>query len=261
MKKGLLVAAIFAAAVLFALAARTGSPGTRMTAVLREYLDHLSTGDTAGAHALLTDSLGALILPDLLSELRESDDTGRIELVHRESRGFVAYLRMASGGSRTFWIVNQNGRWLISGETSLDNLLGRAASICRQYAESDAIPAVRNGAAAEEFTCPITGRAYFLRGGTSLVCASGHLGEGFDVSGDRCTALRDSLAQIVADYIAAGAAEPSSFEEMFQESQGFYGQRGGFRCPDHGYSYYRIENGEVMCPWHGEATTIPGTVR
>jgi hypothetical protein len=256
MKRGLLTAALLLTAILLALAARTGSPGIRITNTLVDYIDSISSGDYETAHSLLTDSLGLLILPGYLCEIPDAGSSGSIELVHWDSRGFVVYLRLEEGSSRTFWFVRSNGEWRISGDTSLDNLLGRAASICRVYAEEHVAPAVRSGDLAEAFACPVTGIEYSLVDEGRLFCRAGHLGDGLDVYGDRCAASRDSLAQVVADYIATGADMPSSFEDMYRTSGGIYGQPGGFRCPDHGYSYYRLQDGSVFCPWHDEATVI-----
>jgi len=256
MKRGLLTAVLLLLAVLFSLVARIGSPGIRMTSTLRDYLDSISSGGYESAHALLTDSLGLLILPGFLSELADAGSSGLIELEHWEPRGFVSYLRLEEGGSRTFWLVHREGEWRISGDTSLDNLLGRAASICRAYSEEHVAPAVRSGDPAEAFACPVTGIRYMLLDEARLFCEAGHLGEGLDVYGNRCAALRDSLAQVVNDYMSGGKDMPSSFEEMYRASDGLYGQPGGFRCPDHGYSYYLIENGSVFCPWHQESTAI-----
>jgi len=250
-------ALLLLAAVIFALVVRPGSPGARMTGVIDRYLGSISSGDVEAAHGLLTDSLGSLLLPGYMAGMPGSGTDGGIELVHWEARGFVAYVRLAGGGSRTLWLAKQDGGWRISGDSSLDNLLGTAASVCRTYAESTVVPAVRAGGDAGTFACPVTGCGYVLEEGSTLLCPAGHLGEGLDVTGGRCAALRDSLAGVVALFVSEGAGMPSSFEEMYRESGGRFGQPGGFRCPDHGYSYYTIENGAVRCPWHGESTPIP----
>ena len=68
--------------------------------------------------------------------------------------------------------------------------------------------------------------------------------------------LRDSLAGVVSDYILAGYRFPDSFAGMFEESDGEFSQRGGFRCPDNGYVYYEITGEGVFCPFHDETSRI-----
>jgi hypothetical protein len=231
-----------------------------MTAVLREYLETVSSGDYESAHALLTDSLGSGMLPAYLLGLSGSPSAGALELVHWETRGFLAYLRLEEGGTRALWLSREDGGWRISGDTSLDNLLGRAASACRTFAVEEAVPSIEAGVPAGEFRCPVTGEGYSVDSVGRLTCPAGHLGQGLDLSGDRCAALRDSLALVVAEFVVEGRPLPGSFTGLYEESGGRFGQPGGFRCPDHGYSYLSIEDGAVHCPWHGESSVIPAEV-
>jgi hypothetical protein len=191
-----------------------------------------------------------------MERLRGEPDEGALELEHWESRGFTVYLRLENGGNRTLWLLEDQGSWKVSGDTSLDNILGRASSVCRDYAETAVLPLVRTGTDLS-LSCPVTGLPYLLDQGNRILCPAGHLGEGLDTEGSGCAHRRDSVAVIVGGYLSEGFELPASFQEMYQSSGGEWGQPGGYRCPDHGYSYYRIESGSVFCPWHDEFTLIP----
>lgn len=236
--------------------ARTSSTGKALIDTSREYLGTLSSGNTEDSHLLLSDSLAALVSPAFLELFDNSPSSGRITIGNIESRGYTISVDLEQGGSRKIWLrKDDSGEWEVSGDSSLDNLLGRATVMCTAFAQETVIPAYRNGVDPGEYTCPICGEPYSLEG-SMLLCPSGHLGDGLDVGGSNCMLLRDSLAGVVSDYILAGYRFPDSFVEMFEESDGEFSQRGGFRCPDNGYVYYEITEEGVFCPFHDEASGI-----
>lgn len=247
--------ALLLLAFLAALLARGSSTGREIIGTGREYLESLSEGETEQAHALLTDSLANLLSAGALNSV-EGSGAGGIRSGRMEPRGFKLSAPASTGGSRTLWLRRESrGEWRISGDTSLDNLLGSATVICSGFARSTVIPAMSAGSAPGEYTCPVSGEPYYTDGGL-LICPSGHLGEGLETGSDRCETLRDSLASLVGEYVRAGHEYPSSFAEMFTESNGEFGQRGGFHCPDDGYAYYRIIQEGIFCPYHGDTVTV-----
>ena len=239
-----------------AFMARTSSTGKTLLDTSREYLGTLSSGNTEDAYLLLSDSLAALVSPAFLELLDNSFSSGRITIGNIESRGYTLSMALEQGGSRTIWLrEDDSGEWEVAGDSSLDNLLGRAAVMCTKFAQETVIPAYRNGADPGEYLCPISSEPYSLEGNI-LLCPSGHLGNGLNVGGSSCMLLRDSLAGVVSDYIFAGYNFPDSFTRMFEESDGEFSQRGGFRCPDNGYVYYEITEEGVFCPFHDETSRI-----
>lgn len=248
--------AFLAVMFLAALLARGSSTGSMIIGTGQRYLDLLASGDTAGACSLLTDSLAGMIDDGSLAQLDAAVTRGGFTTGRMEQRGLPLSVESVSGGSRTLWLRSTQGDgWRISGDSSLDNVLGSGTMLCSSFARRTVVPAVSGGEDPSGFACPVSGAAYELRNGL-LVCPSGHLGNGIDTGGSACSARRDSLAGIVLDYVSEGYAFPSSFQEMFAESQGRYGQRGGYHCPDDGYSYYTISGDGIFCPFHGRTTVV-----
>lgn len=255
MKKIFAVAAILLL-FLVAFIARENSTGKKIIDTGRYYLEHLSSGEYDYAYALLSDSLAALLSPDVFDYLEDVPITGSIRTGRNESRGLKISAILQEGGARTLWLrEGSDNTWRISGDTSIDNLLGSATVLCSSFARATVIPSVTSGELPEGFLCPICGSPYFEEEGR-LFCPAGHLGAGLDITGSSCRDKRDSLAAAVQEYISAGYAYPSSFMEMYEMSNGLFGQRGGFHCPDDGYAYYEITIQGVYCPYHEEITII-----
>ena len=254
-----LTAAAIVLLVIAAIAARPGSTGKRLIDTGRGYIEHLAAGEIEEAYSFLSDSLAALLTPGTLGYLEEAPAAGAISTGRNESRGFNISISLAQGGSRTLWLVTgSDGNWAITGDTSLDNVLGNATVLCSSYARETVIPALSEGSAPEDFLCPVAGDSRYYAEDGILFCSAGHLGNGFDIGGSACRTLRDSLAEVVSQYISAGYGYPSSFSEMYERSSGEFGQRGGFHCPDDGYSYYEITSDGVYCPFHRETCFIDG---
>lgn len=255
------VALIIAVLFIAALVAREFSTGGRITATGGEYLELLAGGDTGEAFELLSDSLAGLVTPSLLERLTGGRPPEGVRTGSMEKRGFTLSVRASTGGSRTLWLRRgRGGGWRISGDSSLDNLLGSATLLCLNFARDSVIPDLLRGNEAGNHSCPVSGMSYYLEDGR-LLCPAGHLGDGLETGGVACGRLRDSLASTVEEYISEGYEYPSSFQEMYVESEGVYGQSGGFRCPDQGYAYYRITREGVYCPFHELTTPLrtPGT--
>lgn len=248
--RALLRVLIIIIAVAAAFLARQCSSGKALLDAGRGYVNALVSHEDSAAYGFLSDSLAGLIVPEILAQLPCDPLSGGIRTGRMESRGFTLYLPMASGGSRTLWLRRDPGMgWRITGDSSLDNLLGNATVICSSYARNTVIPALAAGAEPGDYMCPVCGTSYSVAGGR-LMCESGHLGEGIDIGGSACGSRRDSLACMVEEYVDQGYDFPSSFAEMYQQSGGEFGQPGGFRCPDDGYSYYQITEEGVYCPFH-----------
>lgn len=256
MRKALAVAAIVLL-IITAVAARGSSTGKRLINTGREYIEHLAAGETEEAYSFLSDSLAALLTPGILSYLEGAPVAGIIRAGRAENRGFNISISLAEGDSRTLWLRRgSEGKWTITGDTSLDNVLGNATVLCSSYAREIVIPAISEGRALEDFLCPaVSGSSYYIEDGI-LFCSAGHLGNGLDTGGSACRTYMDSLAAVIYEYIDAGYGYPFSFGEMYERSNGLFSQRGGFHCPDDGYSYYEITPEGIYCPFHRETYFI-----
>ncbi len=254
-----LTAAVIALLVITAVLARSSSTGKRLIDTGRGYIEHLAAGEVEEAYSFLSDSLAALLTPGTLEYLEDTPETGSIRTGRHEIRGFNISISLARGGSRTLWLgTGSDGNWAITGDTSLDNVLGNATLLCSSYARETVIPALSEGRTPEDFLCPVAGGSHYYSEDGILFCSAGHLGTGIDTGGSACRTLRDSLAVIVQQYNSAGYGYPPSFGEMYERSGGTFGQRGGFHCPDDGYSYYEITADGVYCPFHRETSFIDG---
>jgi hypothetical protein len=243
--------------IIAAVIARHSSTGVALDRSANAYLDALQRGDGPAACSLLTDSLQSMISPGFLSGLQGSPSSGTILAGSEEARGRAMTVPLPGGGSRTLWMSNPgNGVWRVSGDTSLDNLLGSASLACIEYARQTVIQAVSAGGAAGDYLCPVSGMPYRIEGDL-LLCPSGHLGEGLDMIGDACRDSRERVSATVAAFMAAGYARPVSLAGMHEESGGAFGQPGGYRCPDNGYSYYEITEQGIRCPFHDRTSPIP----
>ncbi|NOQ22797.1 MAG: hypothetical protein GQ565_09165 [Candidatus Aegiribacteria sp.] len=256
MRKALTAAAIVLL-IIAAVVARGNSTGKRLIDTGRGYIEHLAAGEIEEAYSFLSDSLAALLTPGTLGYLEGAPAAGAIRAGRPENRGFNISISLAEGGSRTLWLgIGSEGNWTITGDTSLDNVLGNATVLCSSYARETVIPALSEGGVPEDYLCPAaSGFHYYTEEGV-LFCSAGHLGNGLDTGGSACGTLRDSLAAVVYEYIDAGYGYPSGFGEMYEQSDGVFGQRSGFHCPDDGYSYYEITSDGVYCPFHGETCFI-----
>ena len=255
--KKTLVAAVIVLLIITAVVARGNSTGKRMIDTGMGYIEHLAAGETGEAYSFLSDSLAALLSPGILGYLEDVPVAGSIRTGRAENRGFNISISLAQDGSRTLWLrEDSDGNWTITGDTSLDYVLGRATVLCNSYAKETVIPALSEGRTLEDFRCPVASSSHYYIEDGCLFCSAGHLGNGIDTGGSSCRMMRDSLTEVVHEYINAGYGYPSGFGEMYERSNGLFGQRGGFHCPDDGYSYYEITSDGVYCPFHRETSFI-----
>ncbi len=191
MKKTLTAAAIVLL-IITAVVARGGSTGKRLIDTGREYIEHLAAGETEEAYSFLSDSLAALLTPGILGYLEDAPATGSIRTGRAENRGFNISISLAEGGSRTLWLrKGSEGKWSITGDTSLDNVLGNATVLCSSYAKDTVIPALSEGRVPEDYFCPVVSCSHYYIEDGILFCSAGHLGNGLDTGGSACRTLRD----------------------------------------------------------------------
>jgi len=254
-KRTLPAAAFLAAVAILVGTGMHGSPGSAMRIAIEGYASGLASCDAVSAASFLSESLAALVGPAALESSRAPEWSGRLLIGREEARGFAVLLG-GNGASRMIWLRRSGDSWAVSGDTWLDGVLGSAAMTCRDYA-MDILPQVSGGAPAEDFSCPVSGLPYYVDPGTGrLLCPSGHLGEGLRVGSSACDGRRAGVAAEVERYVEAGYSFPGSLEEMWQESGGAFGQRGGYRCPDDGYSYYTLSDSMIWCPFHRAGTPV-----
>ncbi len=245
--------------IVIAIVARGNSSGKRLIDTGRGYIEHLATGETEEAYCFLSDSLAALLTPNTLAYLESAPSEGGIRAGREENRGFNISISLDCGGSRALWLEEgSDGNWKITGDTSLDNVLGNATLLCSSYAKDTVIPALYDRGAPEDFLCPVAGGSHYYIEDAVLFCSAGHLGNGLDTGGSTCRTFRDSLTTVIYDYVYAGYEYPPSFGEMYERSDGAFSQRGGFHCPDDGYAYFELISEGIYCPFHRDTCFIPG---
>ncbi len=254
-----LLPALLAVCAALALTAGPSSPGAALRASATGYCDALVRGDVETAHGFLSDSLGGLVSPEALSLAMPPASSGSAAVSRHEARGWPVSLPLEGGGSRTVWMCRAGSGWRVCGDTWLDGLIGSASVLCRDYALSVVLPSVMRGAPADSFHCPFSGGSYSVDPATGmLVCPAGHLGAGIDAAGDACSLRREEAAREVVLWMDRGNPLPGSFQDLWEASGGELGMPGGYRCPDDGYSFYRITASGVSCPYHGELTSFDG---
>lgn len=235
-----------------------------MRRTVDSYLEALLSGDgsTREAWQILSDSLQRLIRPERLSPLlSDSPGHGTLRIGRNEERGRAIAVLLSGGRTRTIWLSTDSVGFRVSGDSGLDGILAAGAMDCLDYAQSVVLPALLSEglASASELSCPSSGLRYRVDPEAgSLVCDAGHLGAGLEISGNRCAGRRDSVVSVLEAYLRDGYPQPARIADIWRLSDGAYGQRGGYRCPDNGYSYYElVDGGSVHCPYHGESSTSP----
>lgn len=235
---------VFPILFLLALAARSRSPGVAQASRVIEYLAVLSEGEgpDSTAWGMLTDSLGLMASPGFLSGLEGLPAPDRVFMDGIDSRG-IRWTAVAGQTVRVVWLEVSGSEYRVGGDSSLDGLFGGAVLQCREAALSGSP------------ICPVSGRPY-ESAGEVIVCPSGHLGAGISMSPDSCRQRREEVASVVRDFMAQGYAVPPDLESIFTLSGGSLGQRGGWRCPDNGYSYYFLRGDSVACGHHNASSPV-----
>lgn len=240
---------IAAAAAATALLARPHSPGIRYSETALAWAVSLEEGRAAEALAMMEPGTAEGYSEEFLSRLAGEEAPESFHYDGFDSGGVRMSGVSGDRGSRIVWLTDDDTPGVIR-DTALDNLLGQAVFICRE-----------NALAHPEGRCPVSGASYtYDREAGLVVCPEGHLGEGLFVNSLSCAARRDSVVIEVEAFMAAGYPAPASLEDMYTESSGEFGRRGGYRCPDNGYAYYSIRDGAVYCPFHEETTQVRAVV-
>lgn len=241
MKRVLLFLSIPVLVVAFALITRPYSLGMKLSKRAVEYSRALSTGRTEEAMSMMSSGTAQGFSLEFLGRLEGTVIPSDFKFDGSDTRGLRMVGSAGDSGSRVIWFSTENDI-LVTHDTALDNILGSAVVLCRENAMAD-----------PDGSCPVSGISYEYNTETGLVvCTEGHLGEGLILSSNACSLRRDSVASELAEYLEAGYSYPGTLEDLFILSDEEYGRRGGYQCPDNGYKYYELRDGEVYCPFHEE---------
>lgn len=231
--------------VAFALIARPHSLGMKLVRKAEAYSLALSTGHSEEAMSMMAPATAEGLSPEFLGRLSGSAVPSNFRYDGSDSMGLRMVGSDGDAGSRVIWFSAENDN-CITRDTAIDNILGSAVMICRE-----------NALANPDGYCPVSGKLYEYDRETGIVvCPEGHLGEGIVINSDGCSLRRDSVAIELIEYLEAGYHYPETLEEMFALSDGLYGRRGGYQCPDNGYKYYELRDGAIYCPFHGESSEV-----
>ncbi len=243
MRRVLLIACLPALAIVFAFLVRPHSLGVKLKKAVESYSLALSTGNTAEARFMMSPATAEGLSLEFLGRLEGSAVPADFRFDGTDSRGLRMTGSTGEAGSRVIWFSTEDGIH-VTHDTALDNILGSAVMLCRENALAD-----------PDGCCPVSGKSYEYNTETGVVvCPEGHLGDGIVISSNTCALKRDSVVSELNQYLEAGYEYPETLEEIFILSDGEFGRRGGYRCPDNGYKYYELRNGEVYCPFHEESS-------
>ncbi len=228
--------------VLIAFVARSQSPGMIRSGFVTEYLAALDETPPDEAWGMLSDSLALLVSPAFLDGLEGLSSPERVLMDGTDSRG-IRMAAVSGGNVRVVWLAETEAGYRVRGDAMLDGLLGGAVLLCRAAAASGS------------GVCPVSGREYSV-GQNLLICPSGHLGSGLRLTSEACAIRRGEVAGVVRDFLSRGYSMPTDLESIHTVSGGEIGQRGGWRCPDNGYSYYVLQGDSVLCLHHAASTPV-----
>jgi len=242
MRRVALFVTIPAVVLVFALIARPASLGMRLKNRVEVYTQALSSGNAQQARSAMSQEMALGLSAEFLSRLSGTAVPSDFRFDGVDGNGFRMAGATGDGGSRIVWFSPGENGIQVTKDTAVDNILGSAVMLCRDNAVS--LP---------DGCCPVSGRPYEYDEQTgTVVCPEGHLGDGLVITSNDCVPKRDSVAAELYDYLAAGYPYPENLEEMYTLSDGEYGRRGGYRCPDNGYKYYELRDGAIYCPFHEE---------
>ncbi len=238
MKKVYLVS-FFVLAILFSFLARPQSLGVKLQQNAKNYADVLFSGKNGEAKEFMTPSFSSEFSEEFLSNLSGVPVPITFTYDGIDTRGYRMVGASGEAGSRVIWFTT-DGSVKVTADTAIDNILGSAVMLCTEAARSN-----------PRGNCPVSGIPYQFNEAEGLVyCVSGHLGEGLTINSNECELLRIAVAEELNQYLEAGYDYPDKLEDMFTISDGVYGKRGGYSCPDNGYNYYELQNGQIYCPFH-----------
>lgn len=237
--KKVYIVALFIVAILFSFLSRPHSLGIKLQQNARNYVEFLFNGETSEAKQFMTESFSSEFSEEFLHTLSGLPAPETFTYDGSDSRGYRMVGCAGESGSRVIWF-STDGEAKVTADTAIDNILGSAVMLCTEEARAN-----------PHGNCPVSGLPYQYDEVEGLVvCASGHLGEGLVLNSNECEIQREAVAQELVLYLEAGYDYPENLEDMFVLSDGVYGRRGGYSCPDNGYKYYEIQNGEIYCPFH-----------
>ena len=249
MKRAALFVVIPVAAFVFALIVRPVSLGMKLKNRVDVYTRALSAGDAREARSAMSLEMAQGLSVEFLSRLNGIAVPSDFRFDGIDDNGFRMAGTTRDEGSRIVWFSTGENGILVTKDTAVDNILGSAVMLCRE-----------NAVLNPDGCCPVSGRPYEYddQAGT-VICPEGHLGDGLDIRSDDCALRRDSVAAELSEFLAAGYPYPKNLEEMYTVSDGEYGRRGGYRCPDNGYKYYELRDGVIYCPFHEESSAAEVT--
>ncbi len=245
MRRFLILLSVPVFAMIFAFLARPHSLGMKLSQAAAAYSQALSSGNAALALDMMVPSTSEALSIEFLARLEGTPVPTHFRFDGSDSRGLRMTGTLNNAGSRVIWFSLENGI-KVTHDTALDNILGSAVIICRE-----------NALVHPDGCCPVSGQFYENNLQTGIVlCPEGHLGDGLILSSSMCFLRRDSVATELSEYLEAGYPYPESLEDIFVLSGEEFGKRGGYRCPDNGYKYYELRNGEIYCPFHEESSGV-----
>jgi len=232
-------AIFFLSAMLFSYLSRPHSLGVKLQQNAKTYVDVLFSGKAGEAKALMTPSFSSELSEEFLLNVTGISVPVTFTYDGIDARGYRMVGASGETGSRVLWFAT-DGSVKVTADTAIDNILGSAVMLCTEAARSN-----------PRGNCPVSGISYQFSETDGLVyCVSGHLGEGLTINSNECELQRIEVAEELNQFLEAGFDYPDKLEDIFTISDGVYGKRGGYSCPDNGYNYYELRNGQIYCPFH-----------
>lgn len=235
----LVVFLIIAIASLFSFLSRPYSRGIKLQENAKNYTNLLFMGETGQAKLLMTSSFSGELSEAFLHSLSETSIPETFTYDGTDSRGYRMVGAAGESGSRVVWFTTDE-EVKVTADTAIDNLLGTAVMLCNEEARTN-----------PRGNCPVSGIPYQFDEASGLVyCVSGHLEDGLIINSNECQQQRMEVTEELNIYLEAGFDYPEKLEDIFTISDGVYGKRGGYSCPDNGYNYYELQSGQIYCPFH-----------
>ncbi len=229
----------FILAILFSFLSRPHSLGVKLQQNAKNYVSVLFSGKAGEAKTLMVPSFSGELSEEFLSNLSGIPVPTTFTYDGLDERGYRMVGASGETGSRAIWFTT-DGQVKVTADTAIDNILGSAVMLCTEEARNNPYG-----------NCPVSGIPYQFNETDGLVyCVSGHLGEGLTINSNECELQRIEVAEELNQYLEAGFGYPDKLEDIFTISDGVYGKRGGYSCPDNGYNYYELQNGQIYCPFH-----------
>ena len=229
----------FALAMLLSFLARPHSLGVKLQQNAKNYAEFLFSGEAGEAKALMTPLFSSEFSEEFLLDLSGIPVPTTFTYDGIDTRGYRMVGASGETGSRVIWFTT-DGQVKVTADTAIDNILGSAVILCTEVARIN-----------PRGNCPVSGIPYQFNETSGLVyCVSNHLGDGLLINSNECELQRMEVAQELNQFLGAGFDYPEKLEDIFTISDGVYGKRGGYSCPENGYNYYELQDGQIYCPFH-----------